>query len=518
MIRSLAVARDESVEKVLQHFQFLFTLQGHLFLIVIGIFLRLQQYLFNRSLWLDEAALAQSVVDRSYFGLLKPLEYEQLAPFGFLWASRFFVELFGPSEYALRAFPLICGIASFVLFYFICRRVLDLRTTTFALALFALHGQLIYFSSEFKPYICDVFIALALFYLTLRVIQCNFNAKSFVGYSLVGAVGLWLSYSAIIVFASTVIVLALALHKNKKSAAWLGIPAVLGGLSFYGFYGITKSNFSQSAGLYQNYWQEYFMPLIPKNPWELQVLLGNILGAFKDPGGFYFVGLALVLAILGFRGILNRDSYKAGLLVLPILLTLLAAGVKKYPFAERLILFLVPSLILFVAEGINQIKDYRFLARLVLALIFLHPLLSTSYHFLKLRTREEIKPILSYLNDNIGPEDEVYVEYYGYKTFKFYDRKFQIPIHSDVIVGNKNHSFQELVKDAEALKGKKRVWVLYPHIRYLSDGLNVDAAFLTYLDMIGTRKDKLEIPGIRYMFYEGKTVGAGVYLYDFTKN
>ena len=49
-------------------------------IIGLGIILRLVQYLYNRSLWLDEASLALNVIEKSFSGLLQPLGYDQMAP------------------------------------------------------------------------------------------------------------------------------------------------------------------------------------------------------------------------------------------------------------------------------------------------------------------------------------------------------------------------------------------------------------------------------------------------------
>ncbi len=52
-------------------------------IIYFGILVRVVQYLSNRSLWNDEAALALNIVNRSYLELLQPLDYDQGAPIGF---------------------------------------------------------------------------------------------------------------------------------------------------------------------------------------------------------------------------------------------------------------------------------------------------------------------------------------------------------------------------------------------------------------------------------------------------
>lgn len=50
-------------------------------IIILGILFRLVQYLFNRSLWVDEAAVA---LIRTISQLFEPLNYDQAAPNGFL--------------------------------------------------------------------------------------------------------------------------------------------------------------------------------------------------------------------------------------------------------------------------------------------------------------------------------------------------------------------------------------------------------------------------------------------------
>src|SRR5690242_6975664 len=74
-------------------------------LILLGTFVRLQHYLFNRSLWADEASIALKIVNDSVAAFLHPLAFSQAAPFGFLLIEKFSVLIFGNSEYSLRLFP-----------------------------------------------------------------------------------------------------------------------------------------------------------------------------------------------------------------------------------------------------------------------------------------------------------------------------------------------------------------------------------------------------------------------------
>jgi hypothetical protein len=81
-------------------------------LMVVGVGLRVWQYLADTSMWFDELSVARNVSERSLGELLRqPLAYEQTAPLGFLAAVKLSTMLLGSSDLALRLFPFLCGIA-----------------------------------------------------------------------------------------------------------------------------------------------------------------------------------------------------------------------------------------------------------------------------------------------------------------------------------------------------------------------------------------------------------------------
>ena len=90
-----------------------------LIILLIGLLFRVVPYLSNRSLWRDEAAVSINIVHKSYAELIQPLDMDQKAPVGFLWIEKFFTQVFGNNEFALRLFPLLAGLLSVFLFYFL---------------------------------------------------------------------------------------------------------------------------------------------------------------------------------------------------------------------------------------------------------------------------------------------------------------------------------------------------------------------------------------------------------------
>ena len=65
----------------------------NLLVFAVGIILPCIQYIFNRSLWLDEATLSLNIVGKSALELLHPLDYLQVAPVLFLEISKLFYML-----------------------------------------------------------------------------------------------------------------------------------------------------------------------------------------------------------------------------------------------------------------------------------------------------------------------------------------------------------------------------------------------------------------------------------------
>ena len=62
-------------------------------LVLIGVLLRLRQYLYNRSIWGDESMLARNLAGKSFAELLQPLTHNQGAPPGFLFLTKAAVSL-----------------------------------------------------------------------------------------------------------------------------------------------------------------------------------------------------------------------------------------------------------------------------------------------------------------------------------------------------------------------------------------------------------------------------------------
>jgi hypothetical protein len=482
-----------------------------LILISAGIVLRLAQYLANRSLWLDEAFLALNIVNRSFGELLQPLDYHQGAPIGFLMAEKAALLALGNNEYALRLFPLLSGISSMFLFALLARQCLRPKAVPVALGLFAVLAPLIYYSSEVKQYSCDVAIAPLLYLVTLEAMRKDLSIARAVLLGFVGGTAIWFSHPALFLLAGagTTLLSRFLARKEWTKVRFLSISFSIWGASFATLYFVSFRHLVSNRVLLA-YWDVGFAPFPPGSLWEIKWYIDTFFNIFNDPTGLYFSGIAAFAFLAGFLTILSEKYENVFLLSSPIVFALAASILHKYPFKERLMLFAVPALLLFIAAGTERVieKTHQLsptVGYIFLGLLFLHPLSFSGYHLIHPQKIEEIKPVMSYVMVNRRPGDILYLYSGSEIAFRYYSERYGFR-EGDYIVGVESRDNWKIYEnDLGRLRGHKRVWVLFSHVWKYS-GVDEEQYFLNHLSSIGTRLDAM------------KKNGAAVYLYDLGKN
>jgi len=475
-------------------------------LLGVGVLLRVAQYLANRSLWLDEAYLAPTILHRSFAGLLRPPDYGQIVPVGFLALERAAVALFGDSEYALRLVPLIAGLAALFLFRRVAARSLPPAAATLALALFVFCDSLIWFSSELKQYSLDVLIALLLLDRALVALENPEKLGPILGLAILGAAAVWFSLPAVFVLSgvgATLVVSALVRKDPPRVAALVG-AAALWAASFAILDAVSLSKIGRTP-VVLNFWSRAFWPLPPRTFEDLYWLPRSLGAVFGDPVGFVFRGLGIFCFLVGWLPVGATKRPVRALLLSPLLLTLLASGLKRYPFSGRLLLFLVPFILLLVAAGANAIREIAAarsagVGRILLALLLFHPVLFAARSLIHPRTREELWPVLQYVMKHRLPGDRLYVYEGAGPAFDYYAPRFGGD-PAMTLRGRYGGLAGDPRPDAERLRGGGRTWVVFSHAQR-GDGADDEKRLLELLDPNGARRETFRAPG------------AAVYLYD----
>jgi len=164
----------------------------------------------------------------------------------------------------------------------------------------------------------------------------------------------------------------------------------------------------------------------------------------------------------------------------PITIHLIISALHKYPFTQRLILYLIPYFTIFIAYGIYVVYQKLSNKNLVIPAIIL--LLLPFYEsFIVLKKgfplkHEEIKVALKKINEKIQPNQQVYVYFRSKYPFDFYKYEKIVPnIKSSQIVYGKrcnNTNNKNYKEDISKLKGD--VWLLFSHIERYQGKRDID--------------------------------------------
>lgn len=476
-------------------------------LLALGVALRLRAYLANRSLWHDECFLALNLIDRSFAELLQPLNDTQAAPLGFLFAERVAIELIGTSEYALRLFPLLCGIGAVFVFWRLAHRLLSPFGVAIALAIVSVSNELIYYSTEVKHYSTDVAVAVFLWWalagLETQLDQGGWRAVVLT--TLLGAVAVWLSYPAVFVLGGVGLHWVWQAVRNRSRTALVsrGLVGVAWAGGFLVAY-LSVHVVNESA--MRDIWREAAAPLIPRSSADLAWFKAGAGTLSELPLGRAAAGLIVLAAVAGSFTLWRRHRKWVWWFAGALLLTWLASGFGKYPLTTRLWIFLSPPVMLLAAAGVEEVwrrtrGALPLLAPAFTVVLLTYPMLSAAYLALYPREKEEVRPLLEYVRQHQRPSDLLYLYPSARIAARYYAAR-GLDFPGAVVTGVKGkgnwHAYE---RDLERLRGQPRVWFLFSHVRS-PNGINEESLILQQLDRRGVRLDAQ------------RRTGAAVYLYD----
>ena len=356
----------------------------------LGVLLRVARYLMNYPLWWDEAFVAVNFIRRDYIDLLRPLDYGQVCPILFLWCELAIVKLVGFSEWSLRFFPLICAVASVVLFRHVASRIVRGLPLLLAVAIFATSFHPILHAADVKPYASDLLAALILLAIAVEWSRAPERAGWMWAMAASAPIALALSHPAIFVAAGNILALGPMAVKTRRRGVWLAYFAFA--LSTFGtfltlYFGFTRAQAAANLNAMQVQWVAAFPPL--GDPYALIKWLATVhtgsMFAYPCGGERGASVLTLLLFAVGI-GVLWYRGQKVIVLtcLAPFGMALAAAAMRRYPYGgpvahgspARVVQYLAPSICLLAGIGaatvLEMVRDPRRRRRAVrTALVFL---------------------------------------------------------------------------------------------------------------------------------------------------
>ena len=503
---------------------------GLITLCACGVYIRFREYLFNRSLWLDEATLALNIVNKSFSQLMTmPLE-NATAPLGFVLLSKMVTMAGGDSEYALRFIPLCAGVVSLILFIQFLRQYGDRRAIPPALILFSLSYALLRYSTEFKPYSSDVLIALLILWGGISTLSRKFDFRYALRWGVGGGMLLWFSFPSVFVLGAVGMALfgRFASAQSWKELRNLGVALALWFLSFYMFYSFSVRHIASNSSL-ENYWVKNFMPF-PLDTFDDLLWVGESFAAMLAysvyPGGIQPVFLGLIAFVAGSYAVFRKKWDVFLMLLMPLVLALAASAMHRYPFSDRFLLFYVPVICFLISEGLmflilrrpskafrpglveRLIKKTSFIPRIwgyvsVAVIIFFPLMMVPVYLSSRVVYAEEIKPVLRHVQNNSKKEDVLYVYYGAEPAFNYYRKVYGLTENHSYVQGiSSRENWKKYKEDVSQFKNRARVWIIFAHVYYDAGGKGEESYIVGYLESIGTQIDVV------------MAEGASAYLFD----
>ena len=442
------------------------------------------QFISRDGLRGDEAALALNLVRRSYAELLQPLDFNQGAPVGFLFLEKFATQVFGNSEYALRFFPLLASIGSLVMLYGLGKRWLSPPALPLAIVMLGMLRRIVFHAVEAKQYASDIAIALILLLLSLRANQDKVDTRWKIAYAVTGAIAVWFSHPAVFILAGVELAHWLALPKvNIVDRIKAKLPTYLAWLvSFGGFYWIAVRSLNENSDLMTS-WSNGF----PSSPFDIIWVFDALGRMFFEPLSFVgpFDAVAIACFVFGCIAFYRKNRLAFWLCVAPILVTLAASFLQKYPFRGRLLLFLAPTILLAIAQGAystvawfyDRVRTKPAIAKLIAVAIgsvlticlYYVPLSASARLPFQPKLDEGLPKVLDYIHSQQQPEDTLYVFQKAQYQFLYYTTLDRYNFENYVIgveelndgQGMSDAEAERYAADLDRLGDRDRVWLVF---------------------------------------------------------
>lgn len=433
--------------------------------------------------------MALNLAGRTFRELFAPLDLAQVAPWGFLAVEKGLFGLFGRNELGLRLLPFLSSVLSLVLFERVCRRILRGLAVPFAVGSFALGTGLIDYAGKLKQYSTDVAAAVAILLLAVELQERGLTMRRALVLGIAGLLACAMSQAVVFILAGIGLSLVF-LAAARKIEAPLPALGLLGGLWGLGAgFAVWSGERMLTAGVksyLEGFWASGFLPLSSPTAavswlWRQSA---NLFAGFLDyPLPLLFVALLVTGAV----ALSRRKPVAALFLLVPLLLALAASAARLYPFAPgRVTAFLVPGLLLLVAEGVERVRTLssRPLAWIGGAVALIAVACSVRAIVLNPPPymQEHIRPALERLRSRWQPGDALYVFYGARLPYLFYEPVFDLSKQDRVLGECARENPRSYLRQLDAFRGRPRVWVLLGHDLPL---LNEGPLIFEYLDRIG---------------------------------
>jgi hypothetical protein len=403
----------------------------------------------TRSLWLDEAWVANSVLAKSLAGMFYYESWLQSSPPLFLLLVRFVVATFGLSNTVLRSVPLLMGILAAVSMLFLAMKVLSRQYALLAWTLFVLSPVAIDYSRILKQYSSELAASASILLACTLYMRSATNRRFWI---LVVTIAAALLCGYAIAFLLPGVVFAMLMSPVRgTSVAGPGfsgsgrigriviLTALASGVVLGEYVLLVKPNSPEVlrfAWAKKNMDVHSFTRLAATETYDLLLDLPLPRRLQKErvllSGGVSLITLGLILAWLRFRKGRRKWFLIQVLCFLPCVLLIICDWFTLYPFTERTSLFLLPCVVMLLVSSAQLVSYFILLLKRdwiqpLLVILVLGAIIFT----IKAGRRdlagyrepiEDMEGAVSFLHSHVQTTDFLWVHASTTEAFKLYAR------------------------------------------------------------------------------------------------
>ena len=446
--------------------------RGGILVLAAGLSTLIYRYIFYPPVLPDEIVRFYHLHRYNYWDLshLGALDIRVHDPYLFLAGVKLLTSFLPQHEYALRLLPFLCAVFSLLAFGKVKDRFLGPVAANVAFGLLAVCPTFIYYSCRLMPYCADILMTIIWLYVFQRwAVAKAWSSKGLVFCGVAGMLTVWFSLPAVFVLSGGGLALMLeaALQRRfQQSRRMMAVWSLwLVGFGVYYFHAI---RYFTNKDFLREVWQEHLVPRAASLGEVIGWLTGHVYRLFENPahvnpllGGALLISGALIM--------LRRQRAQALILLMPLVMTILAALWGKYPLHGRVLSFLLPILFIVIAYGWEKLfyvkKNWMesMLRWLIILLLFWPPVQKTWQEIHKSYERYGLLPVMEHIGEHLQPGDGMYVLYQGHWQFNFFRSRFRFD-PKIVVQGTCSDSFAQCVDDFKMLRPFRRVWfILFPH-------------------------------------------------------
>jgi hypothetical protein len=356
----------------------------------------------GRSLWLDEAWVANSINAPTLSEAFYYPNWLQSSPPLFLLASRATVSLLGLSNRSLRVVPLAMALLAALGLFAAASRLLSFPFAVLSTALLVFFTAEVEYSHTAKQYSGEVAMSTVVILTVLEYLRQP-TVLHFRWLAAAVAVALPFSYPS--VFFLPGVVLAVYFTNWRRS---LLLAALAGAVLSVLYVAVIRPNVAPQLRAY----------------WASDLENGFSTGTLA------VVAMVVVFTacnVIGSKGKIGIREWTQLICVAPCILLMIAGGLDWYPLSYRTRLFAVPGLILIIAMTAEDFSQRLFIPRRVANAVVGTALAATVSLGVRAHVRslpglpkEDVDGAVRFLQTAVPPEDLLLVHPSVGETFRFY--------------------------------------------------------------------------------------------------